>query len=106
MPGALAQNLPSLSVEKRAELFGSITAAAEYPMGDPIRTGVIQAYDAVMQKMVLAAIVFALLPGLLALRLPDWYLADKQHLVDDEVPHQARRSRSLSVSRLRHTSEA
>jgi uncharacterized protein with ACT and thioredoxin-like domain len=41
MPAALAKHLPFLSPSKRAELFGSITAAAEYPMGDPVRVGVI-----------------------------------------------------------------
>jgi hypothetical protein len=105
MPAALAQTLPFLSAEKRAELFGSITAAAEYPMGDPVRTGVIEAYDAVMRRMILVAIVFAILPGMLALRLPDWYLADKQHTVEDETQH-GRRGRSQSANRLRQGSEA
>ena len=42
MPGYLAKFLPFLDEATRAELFGSISLAAEYPSGDPIRTGVIQ----------------------------------------------------------------
>lgn len=41
MPTALEEYLPFVTPERRAELFGSITAAASYPMGDPVRTGVI-----------------------------------------------------------------
>jgi len=42
MPGNLAKFLPFLDEATRAQLFGSISLAAEYPLGDPIRTGVIQ----------------------------------------------------------------
>ena len=42
MPGYLAKFLPFLDEATRAKLFGSISLAAEYPSGDPIRTGVIQ----------------------------------------------------------------
>ena len=42
MPGNLAKFLPFLDEATRAKLFGSISLAAEYPLGDPIRTGVIQ----------------------------------------------------------------
>ena len=42
MPGNLAKFLPFLDEATRAELFGSIFLAAKYPLGDPIRTGVIQ----------------------------------------------------------------
>ena len=42
MPGNLARFLPFLDEATRAELFGSILLAAKYPLGDPIRTGVIQ----------------------------------------------------------------
>ena len=41
MPDNLAKNLPQLSAEQRAELFGSITDVLTYPRGDPIREGVI-----------------------------------------------------------------
>lgn len=42
MPDNLAKNLPQLSAEQRAQLFGSITDVLEYPRGDPVREGVIE----------------------------------------------------------------
>jgi hypothetical protein len=97
MPAALAEYLPQLSAAERAELFGSITAAAQYPPGDPVRAGVSGAYDAVMRRMVLAAVACAVAPLLLALRMPDWTLADKQHIVPDEGGGRRSRSRSLGA---------
>jgi hypothetical protein len=41
MPDNLEKYLPWLTDEQRAELFGSITSAASYPLGDPVREGVI-----------------------------------------------------------------
>lgn len=41
MPAALAEHLPDVSAETRAELFGSIAIAIKYPLGHPIREGVI-----------------------------------------------------------------
>lgn len=41
MPANLEKYLPWLSDEQRAELYGSITLAASYPRGDPVRDGVI-----------------------------------------------------------------
>jgi hypothetical protein len=41
MPANLEKYLPWLSDEQRAELYGSITLAASYPLGDPVREGVI-----------------------------------------------------------------
>jgi len=41
MPRRLELHLPFLTDEERAQLFGSIYAAAQYPRGNPIREGVI-----------------------------------------------------------------
>lgn len=41
MPQNLAKFLPDLPQELRDTLFGSITMAAGYPLGDPTREGVI-----------------------------------------------------------------
>lgn len=41
MPDNLEKYLPWLTDEQRAELYGSITLAASYPRGDPVREGVI-----------------------------------------------------------------
>lgn len=105
MPDKLAQYLPFLSEAERKELYGSITQAAAKPRGDPIREGVIQgakvdtksrdscpidksftqfaAYDDTMKIMVISATVLSIIPVLLALLMPNWYLGDQQNAVDD-----------------------
>ncbi|KAG1847454.1 major facilitator superfamily domain-containing protein [Suillus tomentosus] len=82
MPGNLEKYLPSLTNEERAELFGSIRSAASYPLGHPIREGVINAYDDTMKIMVTAATILSVIPILLALAMPNWYLGDKQNAID------------------------
>jgi hypothetical protein len=59
------------------------------------------AYDDVMRRMIMAAIVFAILPLLLASRMPDWYLADKQTAVeaDEQYERTHHRGRSTSLNR-------
>ncbi|KIK94500.1 hypothetical protein PAXRUDRAFT_33484 [Paxillus rubicundulus Ve08.2h10] len=82
MPGNLEKYLPWLTDEERAELYGSITSVTSSPRGDPVREGVIQAYDDTMKIMVLCAVIFSVVPVLLALGMPNWYLGDKQNAVD------------------------
>jgi len=82
MPSNLEKYLPSLSAEERAELFGSIRSAASYPLGHPIREGVINAYDDTMKIMVTTATILSVIPILLALAMPNWYLGDKQNAID------------------------
>ncbi|KAG1727559.1 major facilitator superfamily domain-containing protein [Suillus paluster] len=82
MPANLEKYLPWLSDEQRAELYGSITLAAGYPRGDPVREGVISAYDDTMKIMVIAATALSVIPILLALAMPNWYLGDKQNAID------------------------
>ncbi|KAI5993196.1 hypothetical protein EDC04DRAFT_1276352 [Pisolithus marmoratus] len=82
MPGNLEKYLPWLSNKQRAELYGSITSVTSLPRGNPVREGVIQAYDDTMKIMVIAAILVSVLPMLLALGMPNWYLGDKQNAVD------------------------
>ncbi|KAF7363585.1 hypothetical protein MSAN_01015300 [Mycena sanguinolenta] len=78
MPSKLAYYLPFLSQAERDKLFGSINEAASKPRGDPIREGVISAYSDVMKTMVFAGIVVSVLPIVVALFMPDWYLGDEQ----------------------------
>ncbi|EKM58957.1 uncharacterized protein PHACADRAFT_25102 [Phanerochaete carnosa HHB-10118-sp] len=82
MPKQLAKHLPQLSDAQRAELFGSITSVTEYPRGNPIREGVIGAYDDTMKVLCIAATCIAVLPILCALVMPNYYLGNKQNAVD------------------------
>ncbi|OAX34932.1 MFS general substrate transporter [Rhizopogon vinicolor AM-OR11-026] len=82
MPANLEKYLSWLSDEQRAELYGSITSARAYPRGDPIREGVINAYDDTMMIMVIAATALSVVPIVFALAMPNWYLGDKQNAVD------------------------
>lgn len=82
MPEKLAQHLPQLNATARAELFGSITSVTAYPRGDPVREGVIAAYDDTMKVLCIAATCIGVLPILFALLMPDYYLGDKQNAVD------------------------
>lgn len=57
MPGQLRKHLPGLSDEEVTTLFGSIIAVGTYPEGSPERNGAIAAYDEVMKRMLIAAVV-------------------------------------------------
>jgi len=57
MPGELAKHLPGSTAEEIAKLYGSITLARAEPQGSVIRDGVIAAYSATMEKMLIAATV-------------------------------------------------
>ncbi|KXN88953.1 Siderophore iron transporter 3 [Leucoagaricus sp. SymC.cos] len=82
MPGKLAKYISFLPTDQQAELFGSIAAAVQYPRGDSIREGIIQAYDEVMKTMTITATVIAVVPLALAFVMPNWYLGDGQNAVD------------------------
>ncbi|KAF8649569.1 hypothetical protein AX16_005731 [Volvariella volvacea WC 439] len=82
-PDKLAQYLSFLPEEQRQQLYGSIVIAAAQPRGDPIREGVIQAYDDVMSVMLIAATANAVIPLVLSLFMPNWYLGDQQNVVEN-----------------------
>ncbi|KAJ7775031.1 drug:h+ antiporter [Mycena metata] len=82
MPSKLAKHLPFLSQMERDILFGSITQAASKPRGDPVREGVNAAYSDVMKTMVLVGVAVSILPILVALTMPNWYLGDEQNVVE------------------------
>ncbi|KAJ7063498.1 major facilitator superfamily domain-containing protein [Mycena amicta] len=84
MPEHLARYLPALSQAERDVLLGSITEAASKPLGDPVREGVIYAYSDVMKSMVFAASIVSIIPILVALGMPDWYLGDERSAVAEE----------------------
>ncbi|XP_006455502.1 hypothetical protein AGABI2DRAFT_187797 [Agaricus bisporus var. bisporus H97] len=82
MPARMAKHLPFLSQNEQAELFGSIVSVTQYPRGNPIREGVIQAYDDVMRTMTITATVIAVIPLLLSLFMTNYYLGDSQNAVE------------------------
>ncbi|KAJ7172314.1 drug:h+ antiporter [Mycena filopes] len=86
MPRRLTEHLPFLTPMQREVLFGSITEAASKPWGDPVREGVIAAYGDVMRTMVLVGIAVSVLPVLVALTMPNWYLGDEQSVVKVREP--------------------
>ncbi|KAF8149148.1 drug:h+ antiporter [Crassisporium funariophilum] len=83
MPGRLAHHLPFLTDAQRATLFSSIYAAAANPRGDPIREGVILAYDDVMKIITIVATIFGFIPFALSFLMPNWYLGDQQNAVEN-----------------------
>ncbi|KAM5539164.1 hypothetical protein V8D89_007037, partial [Ganoderma adspersum] len=82
MPAKLAEHLPNANQTTRDQLFGSIPDVMKLPFGDPTREGVIAAYGDVMKLMVIAATVLSVVPLVLSLFMPNWYLGDKQNAVD------------------------
>ncbi|OBZ77205.1 Siderophore iron transporter 3 [Grifola frondosa] len=82
MPEKLAKYLPTLSQADRDELFGSVTDVMSLPLSDPTRQGVISAYGDTMKVMLITATVLSVVPILLSLFMPNWYLGDKQNAVD------------------------
>ncbi|KAI0690338.1 drug:h+ antiporter [Cerioporus squamosus] len=82
MPEKLADHLPNVNATERAELFGSITSITALPYDDPTRQGVIAAYSDVMKIMLIAATCLSVVPLILSLFMPNWYLGDRQNAVD------------------------
>ncbi|KAF5327482.1 hypothetical protein D9619_005131 [Psilocybe cf. subviscida] len=83
MPARLAHHLPFLSDADRALLFGSIYGATQFPRGNPVREGVILAYDDVMKILTIVATVFGAVPLVISFWMPNWYLGDQQNAVDN-----------------------
>ncbi|EEB93658.1 hypothetical protein MPER_07652 [Moniliophthora perniciosa FA553] len=83
MPGKLAQYLPNVNATERASIYSSISFIRDmYPEGSETRDGIIRAYGDVMRTMVITATAVAVVPLVLSLLMPDWYLGDTQNAVD------------------------
>ncbi|KAI0353438.1 drug:h+ antiporter [Trametes cingulata] len=99
MPGKLREYLPGLSQEERDVLFGSITDVRARPMDDPVRQGVISAYSETMKTMLIVATVLSVIPVVLALLMPNWYLGDQQNAVyESDLGPSGRRSQRASTA--------
>ncbi|ORX34245.1 major facilitator superfamily domain-containing protein [Kockovaella imperatae] len=85
MPNELRRYVPTDDERLLKELFGSITDIAKYPRDDPIRLGAIAAYQAVMYKLVLAAVIVAIIPPIFCLILiRNVSLARAQNALDNK----------------------
>lgn len=82
MPSNLRKYLPNSTEEERMTLFGSIISIVALPPDDPTRQGVIHAYSDTMHVLIIVALVFGLIPILIALTMPNFYLGDAQNAVD------------------------
>lgn len=56
MPRDLAAHVPTTNQTLLDELFGSITDIVQYPIDDPVRLGAIEAYRAVMHRLVVSCV--------------------------------------------------
>ncbi|KAK8076684.1 hypothetical protein PG994_003956 [Apiospora phragmitis] len=61
LPNALSKLLPDCSAEELARLCADLKMQLSYPMGSPVRTAIITAYDQAQVKMCLTGTTFALL---------------------------------------------
>jgi hypothetical protein len=58
LPGVLYDALPEASKNMTAEIYGDMVLQLSYPMGDPVRDAIIEAYADVQRKMVIAGSAF------------------------------------------------
>ncbi|EIW80434.1 drug:h+ antiporter [Coniophora puteana RWD-64-598 SS2] len=83
IPANLEKYLPNLSDAERERLYASITSVMKYPRGNPIREGVILAYDDTMKQLIIIATVLSAVPLFLAIVMPEWELDDQQNAVEN-----------------------
>lgn len=85
MPKALTKHLSGLLSQTEIDaIFGSITTAATYPQGSPVREGVIKAYTHVMLLELIPATCLAVIPLAAAFFTKRVYFSDRQNEVEDE----------------------
>jgi len=83
MPGQLQLRLAGLTDEATIDgIYASISTAATYPYGSPIRTATIEAYDYTMRIILIAATVFAIVPPILVLMMREMTFGDQQNDVE------------------------
>lgn len=83
MPKELATYVPTTNSTLLTEIFGDITIIKAMPLDDPIRTGAITAYEHMMHRLVLGAIVVAIFPPIFAFfMIKDVRLSDTQNAFD------------------------
>lgn len=58
LPGELLKALPDDKQDLMPQIYGSLVVQQEWPIGDPIRDAIIEAYAVVQHKMVIAGSAF------------------------------------------------
>ncbi|KAK8022070.1 hypothetical protein PG993_012837 [Apiospora rasikravindrae] len=80
LPNALARLLPDFSAEELALLGADMKKQLSYPMGSPVRTAIITAYDQAQVKMCLTGTAFALLQIVAVMMWRDVRLSQSQQV--------------------------
>ncbi|ORX37004.1 major facilitator superfamily domain-containing protein [Kockovaella imperatae] len=62
MPREIAKHVPSTNNTLLYELYEDMEAVVLYPLGSPVREGVISAYQSVMLRLCLASVIISILP--------------------------------------------
>lgn len=63
LQGAITRNLPDNAKDQAAAIYGDIKLQLKYPLGDPIRDGIVEAYGEVQRLLCIAAL--AIVPFML-----------------------------------------
>lgn len=84
LPTKLANRLPELSAAEISAIYasGGITT---YPLGSPVRDGIIAAWSDYMHILLIIAAVISAIPIVLAVLLTDRRLTDSQNCVTEEL---------------------
>ncbi|TKY88731.1 hypothetical protein EX895_002362 [Sporisorium graminicola] len=86
LPGYYDKYLPMLNATERAAIAASpFNAVLKYPIGTPVRDGMIQAYNDYMHILLIVAIVLSVPPIVLSLVINNRKLNDKQNCVSNEL---------------------
>ncbi|PWN48195.1 putative siderophore iron transporter mirC [Violaceomyces palustris] len=105
-PEYLAKYLPDVDAATRATIAASpYGAALTYPMGSPIREGLILAYNDYVHKLLIISISLSVVPIILTLLIKDRKLNDKQNCVSDELAGMKFSPRSDDVTATATTEE-
>lgn len=97
LPGLLDKHLPMLDAATRQAIYGAPTFyLTTYPLGTPERTGIIDAYNEYMHKLLIIGIVLAAPPILLGFLVSNYKLNNKQNCVSDEMAGMGRGSADSS----------
>jgi hypothetical protein len=83
MPGQLENRLSGLLNSTAIdEIYGDITLAVQYPQGSAEHKGIVDAYTYVMNRLLIGAVVTAIMPVIASFFIENMKLDDRQNLVE------------------------